>query len=116
MEGRLSKDYEYCVCARSRLYLCAVWRYGMLTLTDKVAEQVCASGVRFVGNTLYVSLSDGREISAPIDRFEWLRWLARATPEQRAKWSIEPGGFAIYWEALDDGIEICHLLGMQPLV
>ena len=64
---------------------------------------------------LQVSLSDGREISLSLDRVKWLQWLAEATPEQRAKWSIEPGGFAIYWEDLDDGIEICHLLGMQML-
>lgn len=88
----------------------------MLTSADKVTEQVRASGVRFAGNTLYVSLNDGREIGVPIDRIEWLNWLAKATPEQRAKWSMEPGGFAIYWEELDDGIEVCHLLGMQPLV
>jgi hypothetical protein len=60
-------------------------------------------------------VSDGREVTVPIDRVEWLRWLAVATPEQRAKWSLEPGGFAIYWDELDDGIEICHLLGMQPV-
>ena len=41
--------------------------------------------------------------------------LEKATPEQRAKWKIEPGGFAIYWEDLDDGIEISHLLSMQAL-
>jgi hypothetical protein len=49
----------------------------------------------------------------PLDRFEW---LAEATPEQRANWSLEPGGFAIYWEDLDDGIELCHILTMEPLV
>ena len=88
----------------------------MVTLASKVTEQVSATGVRFVGNVLYVSLNDGREISVAIDRVEWLDWLRKATPEQRATWSLEPGGFAIYWEELDDGIEICHLLGMQPLV
>ena len=82
---------------------------------NRVIEQVRATGVRFVGDVLYVSLSDGREISVPLDRVEWLGWLAKATPEQRSRWSTEPGGFAIYWEELDDGVEVCHLLGMQPL-
>jgi hypothetical protein len=86
----------------------------MVTLTSRAAEQISAIGVRFVGNVLYVSLSDGREISVPMDRVSWLEWLVKATPEQRAKWSIEPGGFAIYWEDLDDGIEVCHLLDMRP--
>ena len=87
----------------------------MLTSASKITQQVRARDVRFVGNVLYVSLSDGREVSMPIDQAEWLDWLAKATPEQRAKWSIEPTGFAIYWEDLDDGIEVCHLLDMQPL-
>jgi hypothetical protein len=87
----------------------------MLTLANSVTNEVSATGIRFVDNRLYVALSDGREISLPIDKIEWLDWLAKATLEQQANWSIEPSGFAIYWEDLDDGIEICHLLGMQPL-
>ncbi|GIK40143.1 MAG: hypothetical protein BroJett011_39760 [Chloroflexota bacterium] len=88
----------------------------MITLAASVTNEVKAIGVRFEENKLYVSLSDGREVSLPIDQVEWLEWLSQASPEQRANWSIEPGGFAIYWEDLDDGLEICHLLGMQPLV
>jgi hypothetical protein len=71
--------------------------------------------VRFEGNILHILLSDGREISLPIDQMDWLKWLANATPEQRAKWKIEPGGFAVYWEELDDGFEIEHLLSLQSL-
>ena len=71
--------------------------------------------VRFEVNALHILLSDGREISLPIDQMDWLKWLANATPEQRSKWMIEPGGFAVYWEELDDGFEIEHLLSLQPL-
>ncbi len=71
--------------------------------------------VRFIDNILFVSLGDGREISLPMERVEWLDWLVKASPQQRSKWSIEPGGFAIYWDELDDGIELRHLLEMQPL-
>src|SRR5439155_11217333 len=81
----------------------------------KKRNQVHAKGVRFSGKKLCVFLSDGREIVVPTDKIEWLNWLARATPKQRANWSLEPGGFAIYWNDLDDGIEVCHLLGMQPV-
>jgi hypothetical protein len=80
-----------------------------------LSEQVSATKVRFWENTLYVSLNNGREISLPIDHIEWLSWLAAATPEQRANWSLEPGGYAIYWEDLDDGIEISHILATEPL-
>ncbi|MCS7338642.1 MAG: DUF2442 domain-containing protein [Verrucomicrobiae bacterium] len=56
---------------------------------------------------LYIKLTDGREIGVPLSRFPWLQ---RATPAQRRKWRLEPGGFAVYWDALDDGIEVEHLL------
>lgn len=79
------------------------------------SEHVQIQCVRFEGNILHVVLNDGREISLPIDQMDWLRWLANATPEQRAKWTIEPKGFAVYWEELDDGFEIGHLLSLQPL-
>ncbi len=87
----------------------------MITLAGKVAEEVGATNVHFVGNSLFVALSDGREISVPMERVEWLSWLINAAPAQRSRWSIEPNGFAIYWEDLDDGIEVRHLLEMQPL-
>lgn len=87
----------------------------MLTSTDEAVEEVAATKVDFVANRLVVSLNDGREISVPIGEIEWLHWLASATPEQQAAWTIESRGFAIYWEQLDDGIEIRHILGTQML-
>ena len=74
-----------------------------------------ARNVRFTNGTLHVRLDDGREISLPLAGVPWLKWLAQATPKQRAKWKLEPGGYAIYWEDLDDGIEVCHLLDSQPI-
>jgi hypothetical protein len=88
----------------------------MLTSTDESIEEVAATQVNFVAERLTVLLNDGREISVPIQEIPWLHWLANATPEQQASWTIEPQGFAIYWEALDDGIEIRHLLGTQMLM
>ncbi len=88
----------------------------MLTSVSKVAtEQVAATDVKLKKNVLSVSLNDGREISLPIDHIEWLEWLAKAPPEEQEKWSLEPGGYAIYWEGLDDGIEVNHILTMEPL-
>ena len=69
----------------------------------------------FAYNRLFIGLSDEREISVPLDRFSWLQWLAQATDEQRNKWGIEPGGFAVYWEELDDGVELGHMLELQSL-
>lgn len=87
----------------------------MNTLTARTADAVSAEGVRFVGDKLVIKLSDWRELSVPYKKIPWLKWLAKATPKQRATWSLEPGGYAIYWEQLDDGVEICHLLGMERL-
>lgn len=89
----------------------------MLTSVNKTTtDQVRATTVEFDKNIMRVRLSDGREVSLPMDQIEWLKWLAQATPEARAKWSLEPGGYAIYWEELDDGFEVCHLLTLEPLV
>lgn len=85
----------------------------MLTSPDK--KTVSTIGVQFRGDILYVALSDGREIGVPLDKVPWLDWLRNASAEQRTTWSIEPGGFAIYWEYLDDGIEIHHLLSLESL-
>ena len=87
----------------------------MSTLADKTVEMVHARDVSFAGERLRIELSDGRELSVPYKKIPWLKWLAKATPKQRADWTLEPGGYAIYWEQLDDGVEICHLLGMESL-
>lgn len=78
-------------------------------LTSENKKPAIATGVRFDNDLLCVSLGDGQEMRLRLDDVHWLDWLYLATDEQRANWSIEPGGFAIYWEDLDDGIELCHL-------
>lgn len=75
---------------------------------------VAARSVDFLGNLLRIRRNDGRELRISLETTAWLRWLRDATPPQRAHWALEPGGFAVYWEDLDDGIEISHLLEMQP--
>lgn len=87
----------------------------MITLINSIETEVSAATVSFTGNILHVNLNDGRIISVPLDQIEWLHWLLQATSEQRQNWEIEPGGYAVYWDDLDDGIEIAHLLAMQPL-
>ena len=87
----------------------------MNTLTAKTTDQVHARKVRFTTGTLHVQLDDGREISLPLAGVPWLKWLTKATPKQRANWSLEPGGYAIYWPDLDDGIEVCNLWNPQPM-
>lgn len=87
----------------------------MNTLAAEITEEIRATDVHFSNNNLIVTLSDGREVSVPLAKIDWLQWLAAASPEQRNNWSLEPGGFAIYWNDLDDGVEICHLLSLYAL-
>lgn len=88
----------------------------MTTSPDKTVESVTISNVYFDRNTLALVLNDGRELLLHLDHIDWLKWLATATPEQRNAWSLEPGGFAVYWECLDDGIELEHVLSFQSIV
>lgn len=87
-----------------------------ISVDSHVTDQVEAVDAKVEDNVLSIMLSDGREIRLTLGQFEWLQWLADASAEQQANWSIEPGGYAIYWEDLDDGVEIGHLLSMQSLV
>ncbi len=68
-----------------------------------------ATSVRVDRSRFYVQLADGREISAPLDRFPRLR---AATPEQLAKCEITAFGTAIRWPQLDEDIGVAALLGV----
>ena len=65
--------------------------------------------VRFDDDTLWVSLSDGRTIAAPLT---WFPRLLEAAPAQRALVELSKGG--LHWEALDEDISIAGLLAGQP--
>ncbi|MFH1421881.1 MAG: DUF2442 domain-containing protein [Planctomycetota bacterium] len=68
---------------------------------------VLATAVRFEHNHLCVQLSDGREISAPL---EWFPKLRDATREQRNNWRLIGGGIGIHWEKIDEDISVAGLL------
>ena len=65
--------------------------------------------VRFDDDTLWVSLSDGRTIAAPLT---WFPRLLVATPEQRAQ--VELSNSGLHWGALDEDISLAGLLAGQP--
>lgn len=68
-----------------------------------------ASDVYFDRKRLHVRLSDGREISAPLD---WFPRLNNATDEQRQQWELIGRGVGIHWEAIDEDISVAGLLGL----
>lgn len=61
--------------------------------------------VRFDDDTLWVGLSDGRTIAAPL---AWFPRLLEAKPEQRALVELSKGG--LHWDLLDEDISIAGLL------
>ncbi len=71
--------------------------------------------VHFEGDMLFIELSDERQLGLPFQRIKWLDWLAQATPQQRQIWVIEPYGYAVWWNDLDDGIELVHALSLRKL-
>jgi Protein of unknown function (DUF2442) len=68
-----------------------------------------ATDVYFDTKRLHVRLSDGREISAPL---EWFPRLYHATDAQRQQWELIGRGVGIHWENIDEDISIAGLLGL----
>jgi hypothetical protein len=66
-----------------------------------------AETVRFTEDALIVALSDGREVSVPL---EWFPRLRNATPEQRDNWRLIARGIGIHWEDVDEDIAVTTLL------
>lgn len=59
----------------------------------------------FGEDILWVALSDGRTLGAPL---AWFPRLLHATPSQRAAVTLSPMG--LHWEALDEDISIAGLI------
>ena len=66
---------------------------------------ISATAVRFDEHTMWVDLSDGRSLGAPL---AWFPRLLNATPGQRQQVEISRTG--LHWEALDEDISIDGLL------
>lgn len=81
----------------------------MNTLSVSSPTAVLALDVRFTDDALIVSLSDGREISAPL---EWFPRLRDATPKQRKNWRLIAKGIGIHWEDIDEDIAVSTLLSV----
>ena len=66
-----------------------------------------AVDVSFTADSLVVTLTDGRTVSAPL---EWFPRLLRATPKQRRNWRLIGQGVGIHWEDVDEDISVRSLL------
>lgn len=79
----------------------------MNTLSVPGPTAVLALNVRFTNDALMVALSDGHEISIPL---EWFPRLRDATPKQRKNWRLIAKGIGIHWEDVDEDISVATLL------
>ena len=78
----------------------------MNILTHRAVD-VLVINVQFDANSLRVQLSDGREITVPL---EWFPSLRDATDAQRNKWRLIGKGAGVHWDALDEDISVQGLL------
>lgn len=73
----------------------------------RVKTDARATHVAVDEDSLTVTLSDGRTVSAPL---EWFPRLRDATPEQKQDWCFIGPGIGIHWEAIDEDISVKSLL------
>ncbi len=64
-----------------------------------------AQTLRFADDFVWISLADGRVIGLPLN---WFPWLQSATEAQQQNYDLL--GDSIYWEDLDEGIDLVAML------
>ena len=79
----------------------------MSTLSAVSPTAVLATNVQFSEDSLHVQLSDGREVSVPL---EWFPRLRDASPKQRQNWRLIAKGIGVHWEDVDEDIAVTTLL------
>jgi len=72
-----------------------------------VRAEALAIDVAFTDDAIRVILSDGREVSAPL---EWFPRLRSASAKDRENWRLIGGGVGIHWETVDEDISVEGLL------
>ena len=68
----------------------------------QIAEPI-ALNAWSIGRTIFIELTDGRNISFPADRF---KILAKASDEELKEVTVRLNGFALRWENLDEDITV----------
>jgi hypothetical protein len=76
-------------------------------MNSRIEDMVVA--VSFTGDTIYVTLADGRVVGNPLT---WHPWLAQATEDQRRH--VELYEMAAYWPDLDDGLDVAGMMKGEP--
>jgi len=81
----------------------------MSTLVVEVAAR--AKAVRVTDDELFVELTDGRTISAPL---VWFPRLLHATATQRKKYELLGDGIGMHWPAVEEDLSVAGLLRGTP--
>ena len=81
----------------------------MHNLNQKIlgSTAILALDVHCTNDTLTVNLSDGRQVSVPV---EWFPRLRDATPNQCKNWRLIAKGIGIHWDDVDEDIAVSTLL------
>jgi hypothetical protein len=66
-----------------------------------------AQKVWFDEYNMWISFTDGRQLSIPLSYFPRLK---RATNGQRMQYEISGGGTGLHWDAIDEDISVPNLL------
>lgn len=75
--------------------------------TSKARRPALAVSARCDDERIYVTLTDGREVSMPLTKR-----LRQATPEQRRACHVEDLGTAIRWEEIDEDVGVHSIIGV----
>ena len=70
-----------------------------------------AQQVTVTDEELIVALQDGRTLAVPLT---WFPRLVHGTQKERQNWRLIGDGEGIHWPALDEDIEVEHLLAGIP--
>ena len=74
---------------------------------NTLVAEARATRVHFDPNTMWVDLSDGRQLGVPLAYFPR---LLHASHEERKKYVISGGGTGLHWDNLDEDISVSNLL------
>ncbi len=74
---------------------------------NTLVAEAKATNVHFDEDTMWVDLTDGRQLGVPLAYFPRLN---QATADQRQNFIISGGGVGLHWEDLDEDILVESLL------
>ena len=66
-----------------------------------------ASKIWFDNDNMWLTLSDGRQLSIPLVYFPRLH---KATEQQRENYELSGGGTGLHWDEIDEDISVPNLL------